>query len=235
MASIVFRSSNAALVAAAAAVAAAASAAQVTAPVKKTTNHPLPSPTSGPSSGAGLIPPERPPKKPHLRAPLPLPASQGNAISPDQEIRRIEASAHELMNLNRPCPPAGGPGQRNRKPPAPDPPMSPPRLTKSMPASPSKYSPVSISPPLSVHSPPPISPKPAVSHLLASPTLSARSCSPDLPPPPPPAVASTGDDVGAADADYDDPLPPPPSPIVLDIHDVAKQPDHQPSSISPKS
>lgn len=110
-------------------------------------------PMAPPVPAAGLIPPERPPKKPHLRA--------GGGISPDQEMRRIEASAQELMNLNRssvvsgtvPAPATSGQAGK-RKPPAPDPPVSPPQR------------PVSSSP--------------------VSPQVSIRSASPDLPPPPPP-------------------------------------------------
>ena len=158
MSSLVLRSSNAALV--------AARAVEVTptpVPGKKTTD-----------AGGGLIPPERPPKKPHLRAPLPLPPSASTSasasssrsasssgssspssaghISADHEMRRIEASAHELMNLQPQAGPQAPPppppvGHRLRKPPAPDPPVSPPRLVKSMPASPAKSPVPSVSPP----------------------------------------------------------------------------------------
>ncbi|XP_057379868.1 uncharacterized protein LOC130702235 isoform X2 [Daphnia carinata] len=132
----------------------------------------------------GLIPPERPPKKPHLRA-----GGSTGGISPDQEMRRIEASVQELMTLNQqqqqqqprqvvPPPPL----PTTRKPPAPDPPMSPPQRPSG----------------------------PAVSPVADIP--SARSASPDLPPPPPPPAMERADEEVA---DCEDPLPPPPPPHVV--------------------
>ena len=107
------------------------------------------------ASGGLMIPPERPPKKPHLRA--------GGGISPDQEMRRIEASAQELINLNQTrssvaAVPVTNGQMGKRKPPAPDPPVSPPQR------------PISSSP--------------------VSPQVSVRSASPDLPPPPPPPLCT---------------------------------------------
>lgn len=147
-------------------------------------------PVSPPAGNSGLVPPERPPKKPHLRA--------AGGISPDQEMRRIEASAQELMNLNPPrsslvvaasvVPSAstsvvsnGPAGKIGRKPPAPDPPCSPPQR------------PVSSSPV----------------------QVSIRSPSPDLPLPPPPPQPSPLS--SALEEVADDPLPPPPPPhLILD-------------------
>lgn len=131
-------------------------------------SQPVEQPVAGPqtpaASGAGPVPPERPPKKPHLRA---------SGISPEQEMRRIEASAHELMNLNqaRHAQVACGPATK-RKPPMPDPPSSPPKPDSA------------VSPPRSVT--PDLPPPP--------PPVSVEDCVPDdpLPPPPPHVVIDDG-------------------------------------------
>lgn len=132
----------------------------------------------------GLIPPERPPKKPHLRA-----GGSTGGISPDQEMRRIEASVQELMTLNQQqqqqqqsrqvvAPP---PLPTTRKPPAPDPPVSPHQRPSG----------------------------PATSPVTDMQVV--RSASPDLPPPPPPTIDRADEEV----ADCEDPLPPPPPHVVL--------------------
>lgn len=148
-------------------------------------------PVTPAAGNGGLVPPERPPKKPHLRA-----ACATGTISPDQEMLRIEASAQELMNLNpqrsslvtsansttssgaNTSVPALTNGKIGRKPPAPDPPGS-----SCPPQQPVSSSPVQVS---------------------------IRSPSPDLPPPPPPSLPSS-----ALEEVADDPLPPPPPPHLI--------------------
>ena len=154
----------------------------------------------------GPTPPERPPKKAHLRPahplpvhPLPVHPHHPATISPDQEMRRIEASAHELMNLNT----LSASVMRNKKPPAPDPPQSPPLPAK--PASP-------------VNS--------QQQHLLrpaSLPVASGRTVTPELPLPPPPCTSASELMV------IDDPLPPPPSPIILDSPEAQRQSPPLPS------
>lgn len=106
------------------------------------------------------MPPERPPKKAHLRA-----AAGSGGISPDHELRRIEASAQELANLNqRPA--------TKRKPPMPDPPQ------------------IALPPPSSPVSPRSVLARSATPELPPPPPPPAEECPvPDGPlPPPPPHV-----------------------------------------------